>query len=115
MASLMQNFNDIKELNNPNNVKVIVDNDDYSINFSRIPMNSNTDNYKHIGVYAFRKETLIEFSKMEKTVMEKKEKIECLRYIENGKKIKMFKTDFSSISIDTPEDLIRAEKYLKRQ
>ena len=78
-------------------------------------MNSYSDNYKHIGVYAFRKETLIEFSKMEKTMMEKMEKIECLRYIENGKKIKMFKTDFSAISIDTPEDLIRAEEYLKRQ
>ena len=50
-----------------------------------------------------------------KTIMEKKEKIECLRYIENGKKIKMVKTDFSGISIDTPEDLIRAEEYLKRQ
>ena len=86
MASLMRNFNDKDELNNPNNVKVIVDKDYYSINFSRIPMNSDTDNYKHIGVYAFRKETLIEFSKMEKTIMEKKEKIECLRYIENGKK-----------------------------
>jgi 3-deoxy-D-manno-octulosonate cytidylyltransferase len=115
MASLMRKFNDKEELNNPNNVKVIVDKDNYSINFSRIPMNSDTDNYKHIGVYAFRKQTLIEFSKMEKTIMEKKEKIECLRYIENGKKIKMVKTDFSGISIDTPEDLIRAEEYLKKQ
>jgi len=115
MASLMRDFNDKDELNNPNNVKVIVDKDNYSINFSRIPMNSDNINYKHIGVYAFRKETLIEFSKMGKTVMEKKEKIECLRYIENGGKIKMFKTDFSGISIDTPEDLIRAEEYLKKQ
>ena len=115
MASLMRDFNDKDELNNPNNVKVIVDKDNYSINFSRIPMNSDSNNYKHIGVYAFRKETLIEFSKMGKTVMEKKEKIECIRYIENGGKIKMFKTDFSGISIDTPEDLIRAEEYLKRQ
>ena len=115
MASLMRDFNDKDELNNSNNVKVIVDKDNYSINFSRIPMNSDSNNYKHIGVYAFRKETLIEFSKMAKTVMEKKEGIECLRYIENGGKIKMFKTDFSGISIDTPEDLIRAEKYLKRQ
>jgi len=115
MASLMRDFNDKDELNNSNNVKVIVDKDNYSINFSRIPMNSDSNNYKHIGVYAFRKETLIEFSKMAKTVMEKKEEIECLRYIENGGKIKMFKTDFSGISIDTPEDLIRAEEYLKRQ
>ena len=115
MASLMRDFKDKNELNDSNNVKVIVDKDNYSINFSRVPMNSHSDNYKHIGVYAFRKETLIEFSKMEKTLMEKMEKIECLRYIENGKKIKMFKTDFSTISIDTPEDLIRAEEYLKRQ
>ena len=115
MASLMRKFNDKDELNDPNNVKVIVDQDNYSINFSRIPMNSDYYNYKHIGVYAFRKESLIEFSKMDKTLMEKKEKIECLRYIENGKKIKMFKTDFFGISIDTPEDLIRAEEYLKRQ
>ena len=115
MASLMRDFKDKNELNDSNNVKVIVDKDNYSINFSRVPMNSHSDNYKHIGVYAFRKETLIEFSKMKKTMMEKMEKIECLRYIENGKKIKMFKTDFSAISIDTPDDLIRAEEYLKRQ
>ena len=115
MASLMRKFNDKEELNNPNNVKVIVDKDNYSINFSRIPMNSDIDNYKHIGVYAFRKQTLIEFSKMKKTMMEKKERIECLRYIDHGKKIKMVKTDFSGISIDIPEDLIRAEEYLKKQ
>ena len=118
MASLMRKFNDKEELNNPNNVKVIVDKDNYSINFSRIPMISdlkNINNYKHIGVYAFRKKTLIEFSKMKQTMMEKKERIECLRYIDNGKKIKMVKTDFSGISIDTPQDLIRAEEYLKKQ
>ena len=115
MASLMRDFKDKDELNDSNNVKVIVDKDNYSINFSRVPMNSHSDNYKHIGVYAFRKETLIEFSKMEKTLMEKKEKIECLRYIENGKKIKMFKTDYSGVSIDTPEDLIKAEEYIRKQ
>ena len=115
MASLMRDFKDKNELNDSNNVKVIVDKDNYSINFSRFPMNSYSDNYKHIGVYAFRKQTLIEFSKMEKTLMEKKEKIECLRYIENGKKIKMFKTDFSGVSIDTPEDLIKAEEYIRKQ
>ena len=118
MASLMRKFNDKEELNNPNNVKVIVDKDNYSINFSRIPMISdlkNINNYKHIGVYAFRKKTLIEFSKMKKTMMEKKERIECLRYINHGKKIKMVKTDFSGISIDIPQDLIRAEEYLKKQ
>ena len=118
MASLMRKFNGKEELNNPNNVKVIVDKDNYSINFSRIPMISdlkNINNYKHIGVYAFRKKTLIEFSKMKQTMMEKKERIECLRYIDHGKKIKMVKTDFSGISIDTPQDLIRAEEYLKKQ
>ena len=115
MASLMRDFKDKNELNDSNNVKVIVDKDNYSINFSRVPMNPHSDNYKHIGVYAFRKETLIEFSKMEKTLMEKEEKIECLRYIENGKKIKMFKTDFSGVSIDTPEDLIKAEEYIRKQ
>ena len=117
MASLMRKFNGKEELNNPNNVKVIVDKDNYSINFSRIPMISdlkNINNYKHIGVYAFRKKTLIEFSKMKQTMMEKKERIECLRYIDHGKKIKMVKTDFSGISIDTPQDLIRAEEYLKK-
>ena len=115
MASLMRDFKDKDELLNPNNVKVIVDKNNYSINFSRTPMNSKHVNYKHIGVYAFRKEVLIEFSKMDKTLMEKKENIECLRYIENGEKIKMFKTDFSGISIDTPEDLIKAEEYLNSQ
>ena len=111
MASLMRIFNDIDELNNPNNVKVIVDNDDFAIYFSRHPIPYNRDNnklvdyFKHIGVYAFRKDALIEFYNQSMTPLEKSEKIECLRYIENSKKIKMISTSFEGISIDTLEDL----------
>ena len=109
-ASLMKSLNNEQDINNPNNVKVSVDNNSFAINFSRKPISSITALseevfYKHIGVYAFRKNALIEFYNQDMTPLEKSEKIECLRYIENRKKIKMILTDFEGISIDTPIDL----------
>ena len=111
LASLMTKITDPKLIDDPNTVKVIFDNENFAIYFSRfglpfkrdklLPVNS----YKHIGVYAFRKNALIEFYNQDMTPLEKSEKIECLRYIENRKKIKMILTDFEGISIDTPIDL----------
>tara|TARA_B100001094_G_scaffold139702_1_gene135115 strand:+ start:14406 stop:15140 length:735 start_codon:yes stop_codon:yes gene_type:complete len=111
LASLMTPIYEQNIINDPNTVKVIVDNDDFAIYFSRHPIPYNRDNnklvdyFKHIGVYAFRKDALIEFYNQSMTPLEKSEKIECLRYIENSKKIKMISTSFEGISIDTLEDL----------
>lgn len=116
LASLMQVLTNQKEINDPNFVKVVVDQENNALFFSRspIPYPRNTADkptyYEHIGVYAFRKEALIEFSKTPMGVLENIEKIECLRYLENGKKMKMVVTDYMGIEIDTPEDLENAEK-----
>ena len=69
--------------------------------------------YKHIGVYAYRKSTLLEFSQQEITPLEAAEKIECIRFLEYGKKIKMVYTDKINFGSDTPEDLQRAQEYIK--
>ena len=111
LASLMTSINDSILINDLNTVKVIVDKDDFAIYFSRLPVPYKRDdqinvNYlKHIGVYAFRKDALIEFHNQTTTPLEKSEKIECLRYLENRKKIKMIYTLFDGVSIDTPADL----------
>jgi len=111
LASLMTSINDSNLINDPNTVKVIVDKDDFAIYFSRLPVPYKRDdqinvNYlKHIGVYAFRKDALIEFHNQTITPLENSEKIECLRYLENRKKIKMISTLFDGVSIDTPADL----------
>jgi len=105
------------ELDNPNNVKVICDNNSNAIYFSRkaLPYNrskSNLKHYKHIGVYAFRKKALFSFSKLKKSVLEKAEMIEAIRFIENGIKIKILEVFNEYISIDTIEDLKRVKKIL---
>jgi 3-deoxy-manno-octulosonate cytidylyltransferase (CMP-KDO synthetase) len=68
--------------------------------------------YKHIGVYAFRKEALLRFASMEMSPLEISERIECIRYLENGMKIKLVETDFVGVGIDTPEDLERAKRLI---
>ena len=116
MASLMTKFKSFNEINNPNNVKVIVDNHSDALFFSRLPIPNGSkkinDYNRHVGVYAFLKNALIEFSRMERSNLEIIENLEGLRIIENSKKIRMINTNFHGISIDTPEDLLEAEKYL---
>lgn len=118
LASLMIPLFDKEEIENPNNVKVIVDQDNFALYFSRspIPYYRATDvsksYHKHIGVYAFRRKALIDFSKSQITPLERAEKIECIRYLEKGKKMKMVLSHQSSIGIDTPEDLVKAQKFL---
>ncbi|MFC0345325.1 3-deoxy-manno-octulosonate cytidylyltransferase [Epilithonimonas hispanica] len=115
LASLKIQLKESEEIQNPNNVKVVTDNNGFALYFSRsvIPfhreLSYNVNYYKHIGVYAFRKEALIKFSSLEMTPMEISEKLEQLRYLENGMKIKMVETDFVGIGIDTPEDLEKAK------
>ena len=118
-GSLMKEIQNISEINNPNNVKVTVDNSSYATNFSRKPI-TNVKNlnkevfYKHIGVYGYRKNHLILFSKLSPTKLELKEKIEALRIIESGHKIKMALVNSESVGIDTREDLSKAIQMWKR-
>ncbi len=112
-ASLMKEVSDDKEINDLNNVKVSVDNNNYALNFSRKPIYSISDLdknifYKHIGVYGYRKLALINLSKLPQTELELFEKIEALRIIESGDKIKMAEVLTESVGIDTKEDLEKA-------
>jgi 3-deoxy-manno-octulosonate cytidylyltransferase (CMP-KDO synthetase) len=119
LASLKVQITDKEEIENPNNVKVITDVNNLAIYFSRsvIPYQRDQDiavkYYKHKGVYAFRKQALLDFHNTPMTPLEASEKIEAIRYQEIGKKIKMVETSIASIGIDTPEDLEKAKKYLK--
>ncbi len=118
LASLKIQLKESEEIQNPNNVKVITDNNGFALYFSRsvIPFHRDLDfevkYYKHIGVYAFRKEALIKFSSLEMMPMEIAEKLEQLRYLENGMKIRLVETDFVGIGIDTPEDLEKAKTLI---
>jgi 3-deoxy-manno-octulosonate cytidylyltransferase (CMP-KDO synthetase) len=118
LASLKIKLNEKEEVKNPNNVKVITDNQDFALYFSRsvIPyhreISANIDYYKHIGVYAFRKDALLKFSQLEMKPLEISEKIECIRYLEYGMKIKMIETYFVGVGIDTPEDLDKARQLI---
>lgn len=104
---------------NHNVVKVVVDKHMNSLLFSRSIIPYHRDEnivpfyYEHIGVYAFRKEALLLFTVWEMTPLEKAEKIECLRYLENGIQLRMVETEEAGVKIDIPEDLLKAEAYLK--
>ncbi|MCX6207196.1 MAG: 3-deoxy-manno-octulosonate cytidylyltransferase [Bacteroidetes bacterium] len=119
VASLMQELKDPTLIADPNYVKVAVDRNMNSLFFSRsvIPFPRNTAlksiYYEHIGVYAFRKESLLQFTNWPMTPLEAAEKIECLRYLEYGIPLRMVVTTYMGVEIDTPEDLIKAAKLLK--
>jgi 3-deoxy-D-manno-octulosonate cytidylyltransferase len=118
VASLMHEINDENLIADPNTVKVVVDKNFNALMFSRsvIPFQRdktlNVIYYKHIGIYAYRKNALMNFTKWEAAPLEVSEKLEQLRYLENGVKIKMVLTNESPVSIDTSEDLERAKKLL---
>lgn len=114
LASLMTPITDWDEISNPNTVKVIVDNRNFALYFSRSPIPYPRDEkveatyYKHKGIYAFRKRALVDFQQLPMLPLEAKEKIEAIRFLEYGRKIKMVETHITGIEIDTPEDLERA-------
>ena len=118
VASLMQVLKEQHEIDDPNFVKVAVDQNMDSLFFSRsvipYPRDKQTaiTYYEHIGVYAFRKKALIDFTTWPITPLEAAEKIECLRYLEHGIPLRMVIVDYMGIEIDTPEDLQRAVKLL---
>lgn len=119
VASLMKIINNKEALLNPNIVKVVVDQQMNSLLFSRSVIPYHRDSsiepvyYEHIGVYAFRKQTLLDFSRWPMTPLEAVEKIECLRYLENGVPLKMVVTNHAGVKIDVPEDLEKAKLYLE--
>jgi len=119
VASLMQVLKEERFINDPNYVKVAVDKNNNALFFSRSPIPYQRDKniepvyYEHIGVYAFRKQALLNFTGWAITSLEAAEKIECLRYLENGVSLKMIVTEYMGIEIDTPEDLQRAIPLLK--
>ncbi|WP_171017222.1 3-deoxy-manno-octulosonate cytidylyltransferase [Maribacter sp. ACAM166] len=119
LASLMVKITDEEEINNPNTVKVIVDNRNFALYFSRSPIpyprakDSNTTYFKHKGIYAFRKRALMDFQRLPMLPLEATEKIEAIRYLEYGKKIKMVETNVQGIEIDTPDDLKKAQAAWK--
>jgi 3-deoxy-D-manno-octulosonate cytidylyltransferase len=118
VASLMQVLTHSDLIADPNYVKVAVDKNMNALFFSRsvIPYPRNRElaipYYEHIGVYAFKKQALLDFTNWPMSPLEAAEKIECLRYLENGVSMKMVVTSYMGVEIDTPEDLIKAAKLL---
>ena len=106
---------------NPNLPKVVLTSDDYALYFSRsmIPYlregGEETEVYRHWGIYAYRRETLAKFVSLPEGRLERCEKLEQLRALENGIRIKVIRTSFDSIGIDTPDDLVRAQEFLARR
>ena len=120
VISLMTKLISVEEINNPNNVKVVVDKNNNSLMFSRsiIPykrVENNVNYFKHIGIYAFRNSFLNKFKKLKQTNLELTEMIEALRIIENGYNIHMIEIDHEQISIDTIEDFNKAKSMLNKK
>ena len=119
LASLKVEITNKEDIENPNNVKVITDVNNMAIYFSRSVIPFHRDSsvdvkyYKHKGVYAFRKQALLDFYNTPITPLEAAEKIEAIRYQEIGKRIKMVETSVEAVGIDTPEDLEKALKIIK--
>ena len=118
VVSLMQVMTDEKQIHDPNYVKVVADKKMNSLFFSRsvIPFardkNVPAVYYEHIGIYAFRKQALLNFISWPVSVPEATEKIECLRYLENGIQLRMVVVEYMGVEIDTPEDLERAARMI---
>ncbi|CVK15857.1 3-deoxy-manno-octulosonate cytidylyltransferase (CMP-KDO synthetase) [Apibacter mensalis] len=121
VATLIRKIDDWKLIEDPNYVKVVKDRNDFALYFSRsvIPYPREksflADYYEHVGVYAFRRKALLDFAKLPMLQNEQAEKVECIRYLEHGMKIKVIETDFVGVEIDTPEDLEKANEILKEQ
>ncbi len=121
MGSARNKIDDKKEINNPNAVKVVCDKDEYALYFSRFPLPYYRDQedekiyYKHLGIYAYTKDFLYEFKSLPSSYLEQAEKLEQLRALEAGYKIKVIETQFNSWGVDTKEDLQHVEKILAQR
>ena len=120
MSTLMHKIEEEQELRNPNDVKVVVDKYGYALYFSRFPIpffrdeTLKTLHFKHLGFYAYRKEFLLTFSGLPLGTLEEAEKLEQLRALEHGFKIKVAETAFDSIEVDKPEDIQQVEERLTK-
>lgn len=125
IATLGKRFGKIEDVQNPNSPKIVLDNNNYAMYFSRSPIPfirgketkewlANFPFLKHIGLYAYKTEVLKEISKLQQSPLEIAESLEQLRWLQNGYKIKVGITDIETIGIDTPEDLQKAEIFLTR-
>jgi 3-deoxy-manno-octulosonate cytidylyltransferase (CMP-KDO synthetase) len=117
MATLKHKLLKKEDIENPNFVKVVTDKKDYAIYFSRsvipYPRNENLDIYfKHVGIYGYKREFVLEYSKLESTPLENSESLEQLRVLENGYKIKVLETPYEIIGVDTAEELDKVRKYI---
>lgn len=122
MSTLKYKITDLVDINSPSVVKVVVDKDDFALYFSRCAVPFNRDDakglerpayYKHVGLYVYRRDFLMKFAGMESTPLENAEKLEQLRALENGFRIKVVTTEYDTIGVDEPKDLIKAEEILK--
>lgn len=119
LCTLKEQMDSHEDISNPNNVKVITDISGSALYFSRSPIpyprdpRSGARWWRHIGIYAFRRQALEMFSRWPMGELEASEKIECLRFLEHGRRIKVVETSEMRVSIDTPEDLAKAERILK--
>ena len=119
MSTLKYKLTDMAEIENPNAVKVVTDKNDFAIYFSRsvIPYsrNLNMDNYyKHVGIYGYKRDFVMEYAKMASTPLELSESLEQLRVLENGYKIKVLETPYKIIGVDTQEELERVREYITK-
>ena len=126
VSTLAKRIRSVQEFKSPSIPKVVFDYNNFALYFSRSPIpfvrdaRSNLERitkgevYKHIGLYVYRKEYLQRFTKLEPTDLEEMEKLEQLRMLENGFKIKIVVTEFENIAVDTPDDLARARQYYLR-
>ena len=117
MASLMTRRVELAEMQDPNRVKVVADRNGYALYFSRAPIPHGAgDHYHlHLGMYGFQREFLREFARMPESRLETIERLEQLRVLEAGFKIRMIEAEYSSLSVDTAEDIIKIEEFLKKQ
>lgn len=122
MATIMKAIDDPQVINDPNVVKVIIDKNDFAIYFSRLPIPCRAENsevklpvyFKHIGLYSYTKDFLFTYKNLPVSYLEKVERLEQLRVIEEGFRIKVIETKHDTIGVDTPEDLEKVREYLSR-
>jgi len=123
IASLAKIIKNVEELHNPNVVKLVIDNKNNALYFSRCPIPFNRDanvddaikkiNYlKHVGIYAYRSHILKAICKLPSSKLELSESLEQLRWLENSYRIKINFTDNESVAIDSPDDIVKAEQFL---
>jgi 3-deoxy-manno-octulosonate cytidylyltransferase (CMP-KDO synthetase) len=117
MATLARPITDPSELDNPNVVKVVTDRTGHALYFSRYPIpfvrEGRAERFKHIGLYVYRRDFLLAYPGLPRGPLEEAERLEQLRALENGYKIRVVETDYDSCGVDTPEDLARAAARLE--